>query len=319
YSIYRKNDGSGNFSPFLSCRDVVLEEWNTEAIFSRTEDENARGYEVTPYHDGFSSEVRGSGGLGATQAIVDAYFMENGLPITDANSDYVATGTSQFQAPDDDKTRETYNQWVNREARFYVNITYDNRKWLNTNTGEVLTRLFFKGNSGKGTSNDFCPTGYVVRKGAKTSDWRNGRGVMVQYRLANLLLDYVEALNEHDPTNPDILLYLNIIRDRAGIPGYGQGDVPLPAGKDEMRLAIRRERQVELSFENARYFDTRRWKIAEVTDNGPAMALDIDATLPGFYNKKAFETRVFNKRHYFFPIPEEDVNNNPLIKQNPGW
>jgi starch-binding outer membrane protein, SusD/RagB family len=319
YQLYRKNDGNGNFSPFLSVRDVILEPWNSEAIFSRTEDENARGYEVTPYHDGYSSEVRGSGGLGATQAIVDAYFMANGRTIEDPESGYEETGTSQFQAPDDDQQREVFNQWVNREPRFYANITYDNRKWLNTNSGTVVTRIYYRGNSGKGISNDFSPTGYIVRKGAKTSDWRAGLGVQVQYRLANLYLDYIEALNEYNPEHSDILLYLNMIRERAGIPKYGDNGLEIPTGKDAMRQAIRRERQVELSFENVRYFDTRRWKIAEVTDNGPAMALNIDAPLPDFYNKKAFETRVFNKRHYFFPIPEEDVNNNPLLVQNTGW
>lgn len=319
YQLYRKNDGNGNFSPFLSVRDVMLDPWNSEVIFARTDDENARGYEVTPYHDGFSSEVRGSGGLGATQSIVDAYFMDNGRTITDPASGYVETGTSQFQAPDDDQQREVFNQWVNREPRFYANITYDNRKWLNTNSGTVVTRIYYRGNSGKGISNDFSPTGYIVRKGAKTSDWRAGLGVQVHYRLANLFLDYVEALNEYNPQHPDILLYLNMIRERAGIPKYGDNGLDLPIGKDAMRQAIRRERQVELSFENVRYFDTRRWKIAEATDNGPAMALNIDAPLPDFYTKKAFETRVFNKRHYFFPIPEEDVNNNPLLVQNTGW
>ncbi|NTS40969.1 RagB/SusD family nutrient uptake outer membrane protein [Flavisolibacter sp. BT320] len=319
YNLYRKNDGNGNFSPFLSVRDVILEPWNTEVIFSRTDDENARGYEVTPYHNGFSSEVRGSGGLGATQRIVDAYFMANGRPITDPASGYVDAGTSQFRAPDDDKEREVFNQWVNREPRFYANITYDNRKWLNTNSGEVVTRLFYRGNSGKGISNDYSPTGYVVRKGAKLGDWRPGLGVQVHYRLANVYLDYVEALNEYNPGSADILKYLNMIRERAGIPGYGQGGLDVPGSQDAMREAIRRERQVELSFENVRYFDTRRWKIAEQTDNGPAMALDIDAPLPGFYTKKPFETRVFNKRHYFFPLPEQDVNNNPLLVQNPGW
>lgn len=319
YNLYRKNDNSGTFSPFLSCRDVMLDQWNVEVIFGRPEDENARNYEVTPYHNGFSSEVRGSGGLGATQRIVDAYFMANGRTITDPLSGYVATGTSMFQSFDDDQAREVYNQWVGREPRFYINITYDNRKWLNTNTGSVVTRLYWQGNSGKGISNDYSPTGYVVRKGAKLNDWRSGLGVIVQYRLANLYLDYIEALNEHNPAHADILTYLNLIRDRAGIPGYGTGGLDLPADQAAMRTAIRLERQVELSFENVRYFDTRRWKIAETTDNGPAMALNIDSPLPGFYDKKPFETRVFNKRHYFFPIPEEDVNNNPLLVQNPGW
>lgn len=319
YTLYRKNDASGNYSPFISLRDVMLDPWNQEVIFGRPDDENARNYEVTPYHNGYASEVRGNGGLGATQRQVDAFFMANGRSITDPASGYVASGTSPFQAPDDNQNRDIFNQWVNREPRFYVNITYDNRKWLNTNSGEVITRLYFKGNSGKGTSNDYCPTGYVVRKGAKLTDWRNGQGVQVQYRLANLYLDYIEALNEYDPANSDILKYLNMIRDRAGIPGYGPGGLDIPAGKDAMRAAIWRERQVELCFENVRYFDTRRWKIAEQTDNGPAMGLNIDGTLPDFYNQKPFETRVFNKRHYFFPIPEQDINNNPQLVQNTGW
>ena len=319
YELYRKNDANGNYSAFISCRDVMLDAWNKEIIFGKTEDENARNYETAPFHNGYASEVRGSGGLGATQSIVDAYFMANGRRIDDPNSGYQATGTSMFQAPDDDQEREVFNEWVNREPRFYVNITYDNRKWLNTNSGEVITRLYFQGNSGKGISNDYSPTGYVVRKGAKLTDWRNGVGVIVQYRLANLFLDYVEALNEYDPGNADILKYLNMIRERAGIPGYGEDGLEVPASKEAMREAIRQERQVELSFENVRYFDTRRWKIAEQTDNGPAYGKDIDAPLPGFYNNKAFETRVFNKRHYFFPIPEEDVNNNPEMIQNPGW
>ncbi len=319
FNLYRKNDADGNYSAFISCRDVILDDWNIETIFGRNDDDNARNYEVTPYHDGYASEVRGSGGLGATQRIVDAFFMANGKPIEDPTSGYDASGTSMFQAPGDDQQRDVFNMYVNREPRFYVNITYDNRKWLNVNSGEVVTRLYYRGNSGKGISNDYSPTGYVVRKGAIKGDWHNGLNVIVLYRLANLYLDYVEALNEYDPSNPDILKYLNLIRDRAGIPGYGEDDLAVPAGQEEMRQAIRRERQVELAFENVRYFDTRRWKIAEQTDNGPAYGMNIDAPLPEFYTVKPFETRTFAKRHYFFPIPEEDVNNNPDLIQNPGW
>lgn len=319
FDLLRKNDANGNFSPFISCRDVVLDYWNIETIFGRNDDDNARNYEVTPYHDGYASEVRGSGGLGATQRQVDAFFMANGKPIEDPTSGYQATGTSLFKAPDDQQEREVFNMWVNREPRFYVNITYDNRQWLNVNSGEVVTRLYYRGNSGKGISNDFSPTGYVVRKGAILRDWHEGLNVIVLYRLGNLYLDYVEALNEYDPGNPDILKYLNLIRQRAGIPGYGEGDIAVPSGKDAMREAIRRERQVELAYENVRYFDTRRWKIAEQTDNGPALGMNIDAPLPDFYTVKPFETRTFAKRHYFFPIPEEDVNNNTELVQNPGW
>lgn len=319
FDLYRVNNSDGSYNPFLSCRDVILVDWNKEIIFGRPDDDNARNYELTPYHNGYASEVRGSGGLGATQRQVDAFFMANGKAITDPTSGYVENGTSMFQAPDDNAPREVFNQWVNREPRFYVNITYDNRTWLNKNSGEVITNLYFRGNSGKGTSNDFCPTGYVVRKGATTRDWRQGNSVIIYTRVANIYLDYVEALNEASPGDPDILKYLNLIRERAGIPQYGSAELAAPSSQAAMRAAIRQERQVELCFENVRYFDTRRWKIAPQTDNGPTYGLDIDAPLPGFYNKKPFETRVFNTRHYFFPIPQQDIGNDKQLVQNPGW
>jgi hypothetical protein len=86
-----------------------------------------------------------------------------------------------------------------------------------------------------------------------------------------------------------------------------------------MRIALRKERRVELAFENNRYFDTRRWKIAEQTDAGPMYGLNIDYDLPDFTKVVAFETRVFNKQHYLFPIPSNDINNDKQLVQNTGW
>lgn len=137
--------------------------------------------------------------------------------------------------------------------------------------------------------------------------------------MANVFLDYAEALNESTPGDPDVLRYVNLIRERAGVPQYGSADLPAPVGQDAMREAIRKERRVELCFENVRYFDTRRWKIAEQTDNGPIYGLNITANLPDFLKVVSFETRVFNKRHYLFPIPAKDVNSDDLMVQNPGW
>jgi hypothetical protein len=141
----------------------------------------------------------------------------------------------------------------------------------------------------------------------------------ILYRLANVYLDYAEALNESDPGNPDILNYLNQIRNRAGIPEYGSADIPVPADQNAMREAIRKERRVELAFENVRFFDVRRWKIATQVDNGPIYGLKISANMPDFLTVVPFENRVFSQRHYLFPIPQNDVQTNNLLVQNPGW
>lgn len=322
YNLFKKNNSSGVFDPYLSCRDVILTDWNEEVIFARTRGSlDARQYELTPYHGGApSGEVKGSGGLGATQNIVDAFFMKNGRSITDPLSQYVSSGYSDFQAPNTTHTSSIYNQWVNREPRFYVNITYDGSTWLDTDFGEIVTRLYNTGNSGRKTGGgDYSPTGYIVRKAMGMGRWNVNDRTLILIRLAEIYLSYAECLNEATPNDPDILKYLNLIRERAGIPLYGSSELPAPAGQAAMRDAIRKERRVELAFENNRFFDVRRWKIAEQTENGPMYGLNINSDMPEFLNVVSFETRVFNKRHYFFPLPSDDINNDKELVQNPGW
>lgn len=322
YSLLRKNT-AGVLDPYLSTRDVFIDKFNSEIIMSRLDASiEGRQYELTPYHSGKNSETRGSGGLAATQNQVDAFFMANGRSIDDPLSGYVQTGTTMYKAPGSPIATDTYNQWVNREPRFYVNITYHNSVWLNTTYGNIITEMNNNGNSGKATGgNDYSVTGYIVRKAMGLGNWRESNRPVILYRVANLFLDYVEALNEATPGDADILIYLNQIRNRAGIPEYGPGvgQIPVPATQALMREAIRKERRVELAFENVRFFDTRRWKIAETTDNGPIYGLSITQNLPGFFNKVAFESRVFTKRHYLFPIPSKDVTSDNLMVQNPGW
>ena len=323
YSLYRKNNPDGSFSPYLSCRDIFIERFNNEIIMSRIESSiGSRQYEMTPYHNGSNSQVRGSAGLGATQNQVDAFFTSNGRSIDDPASGYVTSGFTNYRAPGSPIATDTYNQWVNREPRFYVNITYHNSVWLNTNFGNVITQFNNNGNSGKATGgNDYTVTGYAVRKAQGLGNWNESNRPVILYRVGNLFLDYVEALNEATPGDADILVYLNQIRNRAGIPEYGAGagQIPVPATQALMREAIRKERRSELAFENVRYFDTRRWKIAETTDNGPIYGLSITQNLPAFLTVIPFETRTFAKRHYLFPIPAKDVNSDNLMVQNPGW
>lgn len=320
FSLYRKNGPGGTFSPYLSCRDVVLDDWNSEIIMARP-GASVDQYAKTPYHSGEASENRGSGGLGATQTIVDAYFMENGRPIDDPASGYQETGFTDFQAPYDDLERSTFNQWVNREPRFYVGITYNGSLWLNTQPQPIVTKTWYGGNSGREVgANDYTPTGYVVRKHKSVASESTNNTTIVMMRLAEIYLNYVEALNEYAPNNPDILEYLNHIRNRAGIPEYGPGGLDSPSSQAEMREAIRHERQVELAFENKRYLDTRQWKIAEETAGGPIYSMDINAqTEADFYNKVAFEERAFEMKHYLYPIPQNEININDELVQNPGW
>jgi hypothetical protein len=321
YSLYKETDADPFIAAYKSTNNVVLRDWNSEWIFARSISGSYTKYDRTPKHVGApSGDQQGGGALGATQKIVDAYFMANGRPIEDAQSGYVATGFSSFKAPFDVAARSTYNQWTNREPRFYVGITYNNSYWLSQVNGSaaLITDMTFSGNSGRTQStSDVSPTGYIVRKSVAAND--NDRGALL-LRLANIYLDYAEALNESQPGNADIVKYVNLIRERAGIPQYGTGALAVPATQAEMRAAIRRERQVELAFENVRYFDTRRWKIAETTDAGPVYGMDMSKNGNDFYKSTLIETRVFNKtRDYLYPIPNSEILKNNNMVQNLGW
>ncbi len=316
--LYRVTDANPFRAAYLSCRDVILVSWNKEWIFARANSGTFMRYDRTPFHEGTSGGQRGAGANGATQAQVDAYFMANGRSITDPASGYQSTGFSNYQSPDDVAARNTFNQWVNREPRFYVGITYSNRTWLyrDQNGNPIITNMEFSGNSGRSRStSDVSPTGYIIRKNVYQND--DSRGSLY-LRLGEMYLSYAEALNESSPGDPDILKYVNLIRERAGVPQYGAGTNSLPVPAD-MRMAIRDERRVELAFENVRYFDTRRWRIAEQTDAGPFYGMDMTKNGTTFYTKTLLETRIFRKRDYLFPIPANEVLNVPAIKQNTGW
>ena len=121
---------------------------------------------------------------------------------------------------------------------------------------------------------------------------------------------------------------MNQIRNRAGLPSLSG-----TFNQESMREAIRHERRVELCGEKRRYFDTRRWLIAAKTDGGPFYGMNVDegtasdlnkvdwtsTDMQPFYKRTVFETRVFRKAYYLFPIPQLEINKNPNIIQNPDW
>jgi hypothetical protein len=303
---------------FIATRDVFLNGWNSEIIFGRGGDVTLYQYSLAPNHAGASGGDKGGSFLSPSQQLVDAYFTANGLPI-ESDPSYSANGTSAFQAPDPNDqgvSRVVSNMYVNREPRFYANITYSGRKWINTSSN-IVTSFEFNGNAGKSAiaNTDYSKTGYTSRKHLTVAGWTSGRTIFTVIRLAEIYLDYIEALQESNPSDPDILLYLNKIRSRAGIPTYGSGGLPIPT---DMKDAIRRERRVELAFELDRYFYTREWKIAETTDT-QIKGLNITQNAPGFFTPVVTENRVFQKKHYLWPIPSGEIQKVPVIVQNTGW
>ena len=155
------------------------------------------------------------------------------------------------------------------------------------------------------------------------------------FRLAEVYLNYAEALNEWAPEQTDeILKYVNLVRERAGIPQYGTGKdsngldkIPAPADQTAMREAIRRERRVEFNCEYAiRFDDIRRWKQIDILRgdfygmNKFGTEKSCDKNNENAYFKRRVEiTRAFSEKNYWFPIHQNQLDKNPNLRQLPKW
>ena len=83
-----------------------------------------------------------------------------------------------------------------------------------------------------------------------------------------------------------------------------------------MQTLIRNERRIELSFEEHRFWDIRRWKIAEDVISGNATGLSIT---PNNYEEKYVSNLVFKKKYYHMPIPYSEITKNSKLIQNEGY
>ena len=337
HKLYTEENEDGTIDPFMSYQNLFLtryDEGNTEILFARPGGSEYGEYEkhATPAASG------GSGGLGVTQSLVDAFFMENGLPINDDDSEYVKSG---FSGSDETRNNTvwdtevnggaitksgTYNMYCHREPRFYITVSYNNSYF----TQEKRLFNFFNGSKDNPHTHDAPQNGYLIRKkispdlNVKQGTYKYRPGIV--YRLGEAYLNYAEALNESDPGNGDILVYLNKIRERAGIRQYTTGDtdenfihVDLN-DQAEMRKLIRAERRVELSCEGIRYDDLRRWKEAENVLNGDFYGMNFSGRdNSSFYVLTPYLKRVYKKAYYWFPIHQSEIDKNDKLVQSPYW
>ena len=324
---------SADRDPYTSYREVFTKNWNEEVLFAI----NAGSQRLFER----SSDPIGVGGYSLyspTQQMVDAYRMSNGAdPFqTDENGEvtYSNTGspmvnaTSGYSESGFAATEGAYwpagvsNMYVNREPRFYASVNFPGQTWKNR-----ILQLWASGVDGYGHEGYFSRTGYLQKKWADENvspqGWTNEVLTLrswIYFRLAEVYLNYAEALNEAKNTvDPEVLTYLNRVRERGGLPAltgsYSQA---------EMRKLIHQERRVELAFEAHRFFDTRRWKTAAATQNVPCYSLSIRAgsslSDPSFYQRTTWEDRLFiAPAHYLLPIPQSEIDKCKSLVQNIGY
>ncbi|MDT3402222.1 RagB/SusD family nutrient uptake outer membrane protein [Mucilaginibacter terrae] len=258
-----------------------------------------------------------------TQNLVDAFPMNNGKAITDPTSGY-----------------DPANPYVKRDPRFNYSIIFNGSRYQsNANVQDFVWTFTGTGSNGDAFSSG-GNTGYFSRK-MLDSTVTNSVGANPQrnwplMRYAEILLNYAEAINE---TGNTALAYpkLRELRERAGIqPGADNNYGMNPnMNQTEMRAFIQNERRIELAFEDQRYHDIRRWKIAMTLYNGTANgynrvmhpirvgsagSLTTGVGLTFTYQiENNIRQHVFRPEMYLWPIMDEEIRKMPSMIQNPGW
>jgi hypothetical protein len=141
---------------------------------------------------------------------------------------------------------------------------------------------------------------------------------------------YAEAMNESGSAAPseEVYTYIDAIRTRSRIADVRSSwrdhsvNPSKPSTKEGMRDIIRRERLIELAFEGPRFWDLRRWMLAEEYINNSAVrGWDVinGETEETFYQMQTLFTQKFEKKDYFWPIGIDAMVRNTNLVQNPGW
>ncbi|HOK35646.1 MAG TPA: RagB/SusD family nutrient uptake outer membrane protein [Paludibacteraceae bacterium] len=255
---------------------------------------------------GFSGNSLGNGRTNPTQNLVDAFLMKDGKP----------RGESTLYPYDPQKPYD------NRDPRLGLTILYNGANWL----GRVLETYRGGANNPTGTG-EYTKTSYYMRKFmgnfANATEYSNNYHHWVILRYTEILLNYAEALNEYLPApSQDVYNAIISLRKRAGIPAGSDKLYGLKANmtKEEMRKVIQNERRIEMAFEEQRYWDIRRWRIAEDIFKTPLKGMNIIKTLSGLnYSEVDVLTANFEEKQYLYPIPYSEVIKNRNMVQNPKW
>lgn len=284
-------------------RDLFRAVDNGEFILERRY-EASNDLERSSYPVGFEGA---RGGTNPSQNLVDAYETRNGLPI-DEDADY-----------------DPQQPYENRDPRLQMSIIVNNSSYK----GRTI-ELWAGGLDGPGKPRA-SETGYYLKKfvdeGLDLLQNRTSIHNWIYFRYAEILLNYAEAMNE--AYGPDAVPAgftlsareaLNTVRQRVGV------EMPLVTDADQVafRNRVRNERRVELAFEEHRFWDVRRWQIAEQALGQPIHRVAVtragDGTFTYTYPGQAVQSRVFENKMYRYPIPRAEVEkSNGVLTQNEGW
>jgi len=300
YALYKTN-AANKADDYQNLFFNRREQGNNEIIFYKHE--GPVGFDSPQLYNWMpSGDFGGAGAVEPTNNFVKLFEMSNGKYIDEPGSGY-------------DETKP----YINRDPRFYKVIIYQGSSWqgatvdMSTSTTQFPAGTFL--------------TGYFVRKylpeqikkKTTTTAYHN----WIFSRLAEMYLNYAEAMNEVEGPTQRVRDAVNAVRTRSGVVDL---PVDLTSTKSSMRNRIQRERAIELCFEEQRWWDARRWSTGEEGELaskwfGGAM-YRVSITKSGnnvTYNEETYFTRIYQPHNNLYEIPTGEMYKNPLFVQNPGY
>jgi hypothetical protein len=288
---------TGNFRK--DFQDAYYKRGNGEVLIS-----TRRRFRSGSYWDGnyyFYQSADGYGTGNPTKNYVDMFPMANGLPITDPASGYNAN-----------------TPFENRDPRLYETVLVNGDNFQGR-TAELWIGGIERPTAGGGRAR----SGFGLKKFLLDRDAATSIQSITHWpylRLAEIYLSYAEALNEYNggPTT-EAYEAVNIVRARVGLAELQPG-----LDKEAFTKAVLNERACEFGFEEIRWFDLIRWKMAsEFTKK--LYGLDVEKNTNGTLRytvtdmPRRFWADQWDAKWYLSAFPPTEVNKGYGLIQNPGW
>lgn len=295
----------------------ITKSGNKEYIFTRRHDPTLAsiGFNITQGRLGNAVYV--------TRKMANMYLQSNGLPINPQTWDY----------------SKVDSEFKDRDNRMSNTLMIPGHTYWGTGGG----RIDWTGSAeeiANASHKNFMPstgTGYFPHKWCCERDGVPTGMEAYDYpiiRYAEVLLNYAEAVFERDDkiSDEDLAISLNLTRKRVNPNMPDLTNAFVSANNLDMRTEIRRERTVEFYDENFRIDDLKRWKTAE--EEMPMNLTGVKWRGTEYETKwsdASFKTmdaegciiyeqgRVWEEKHYLYPLPIDQLKLNPNLKQNPGW
>lgn len=343
---------------YYDLRMLIVDPWNSESIWGYSSLSEAGGEQwqammnipLPENYDSFGGSYDtylSFNSTGATLAVAERYYTNNGLPMNeDLSYNYLSrydiTTTPIETDAEFDKLRgvlqpgyEVVELYKNREMRFYANLGITGG-YFRSHSNRIATSMFAEQPGGKYTKfgQQFNPTGISIQKFVHpdTKAGHYERLVKFPYplmRMADLYLMKAEALTQYlDKPTQDVYDAINNVRRRAGIPDVEEvwsnpqlaKTVNKHKTKEGMLEIILRERDNEFAFEGLRFWDVHRYKKALTEFSKPNVGWDnLGSDAESFFVRTVYQQNKFFMKNYLWPIDQKELTINKNLIQNPGW